>query len=177
MPKDIWSGTNSNESLTTLAFVEPFKEQNSVYLLLGLSSGHIWVLDTRSNHFLYSSKVMDCSILKITSSIARIVVEGLTDTKLHCWELKKTIGDLDYDASDPNYFFADKELQLTLDGYPSASEFDLTAAEGIFISSNGTFWLCNFIEGLTVKLKSCHSPTHPLQAIDYKYVSPNQFQP
>ena len=87
--------------------------------------------------------------------------------------LKKTVDDFDYDAADPEYFFAGKEKVLTLDGYPSASALDLTAAEGIYISTNGSFWLVNFIEALTVKLKSCHSPAHPLQAVDYKYVSPN----
>ena len=176
-PKDLWAGANRDESFTTLSFVEPYEEQNSVYLLIGLTNGHIWVLDTRSNAFLYSQKVIDGPVLKITSSIARIIVEGARDTKLHCWELKKTVDDFDYDAADPEYFFAGKEKVLTLDGFPSASALDFTAAEGIYISTNGSFWLVNFIEALTVKLKSCHSPAHPLQAVDYKYVSPNQFQP
>lgn len=96
---------------------------------------------------------------------------------MHSWELKKTIGDIDYDAADPTYFFAGKAQILNLDGYPSASCYDETAAEAIYISTNGTFWLFNFLEGLTIKLKSCHSPEHPIQSVDYKYVSPNQFQP
>ena len=66
---------------------------------------------------------------------------------------------------------------MALDGYPSASEYDETAAEAIFVSTNGTFWLFNFLEGLTIKLKSCHDPSHPLVSADFKYVSPNQFQP
>lgn len=89
-----------------------------------MSTGHIWVLDTRSNSFLHSAKVLDCAIHKIVSSVSRIVVEGTEDTKIHSWELKKTIGDFDYDASDPDYFFAGPEQTLTLDGYPSASHYD-----------------------------------------------------
>ena len=88
-----------------MQFVEPMVDQNSVYLLIGLDNGSIWVLDTRSNYFLYSANILDKPIAKITSSMARIVVEGFEDTDLHCWELNKTINDLDYDASDPNYFF------------------------------------------------------------------------
>ena len=91
--------------------------------------------------------------------------------------MKKTIGDFDYDASDPEYFFAGTEARMQLDGFPSASFYDETASEGIFISTNGSFWLVNFIEQLTVKLKSCHVPTHELSALDFKYVTPNQFSP
>ena len=150
-------------------------EQNSVYLVIGLSDGHVWVLDTRSNYFLNKTKILDCPVTKLVSSVARIIIEGKSDTRIRSWELKKTIGDFDYDAADPNYFFAGKEQALALDGFPSASVYDETAAEGIFVSTNGTFWLCNFLEGVTIKLKSCHSPEHPVCSVDYKYVTPNQF--
>ena len=150
-------------------------EQNSVYLLIGLSDGCVWVLDTRSNYFLNQTKLLECPVSKLTSSVARIVVEGQHDTRIRSWELRKTISDIDYDASNPDYFFAGQEQVLALDGYPSASEYDDTAAEAIFISTNGTFWLFNFLEGLTIKLKSCHSPEHPLTTVDFKYVSPNQY--
>ena len=161
--------------LTAITFVEPMQEQNSVYMLIGLNSGHVWVLDTRSNSFLHSVKVLDVGVHKIVSSVSIIVIEGKSDTKVHSWELKKTIGDFDYDASDPNYFFAGKEKTITLDGSPSASHYDATAAEALFISTNNSIWLGNFIESITVKLKSCHEPLHQLGAIDFKYVSPNEF--
>lgn len=108
---------------------------------------------------MHTAKVLDCSIRKIVSSVSRIIVEGHQDTKIHAWELKKTIGDFDYDASDPDYFFAGPEQTLTLDGYPSASHYDATAAECFVISQNNSIWLVNFIEGVTLKLKSCHEPT------------------
>ena len=163
--------------ITAVSYVEPMFEQNSVYMLIGLSTGHIWVLDTRSNSFLHSAKVLDCAIHKMACSVSRIVVEGAEDTKIHSWELKKTIGDFDYTASDPVYFFAGPEKILTLDGFPSASHYDITAAEAFFISSNNSVWLANFIEGATVKLKSCHHPDGKFSSIDFKYVSPNQFRP
>jgi hypothetical protein len=149
--------------------------QNSVYLLLGFSDGTIWVEDTRANFTVTSSQVLDCAVLKMTSSSSRIIVQGVSDTKVHCWELNKTIMDLDYDASNPKYFFAGEEMTLLLDGYPSASDFDAIASQGIFVTTNGSFWLLNFHEGLTVKLKSCHSPEYPMQTVDFKYVSPNEF--
>ena len=106
--------------------------------------------------------MFDCPISKITSSIWRIIVEGEKDTKLRCWELKKTINDFDYDASDPNYFFSGPETSLTIDGYPSASDYDEIASQAIVVSTNGSFWIVNFIEGLTVKLKSCHNPEYAM---------------
>jgi hypothetical protein len=124
---------------------------------------------------MHSVKVLECPVWKIVSSVSRIVVEGATDSKIHSWELKKTIGDFDYDASDPNYFFAGPERTVMLDGFPSASHYDLTAAEALFISSNNSIWLVNFIESITVKLKSCHEPTSQLAAVDFKYISPNEF--
>lgn len=66
-------------SLTTLSFVEPMHEQNSVFALIGLSTGHIWVLDTRGNYWLHSTKVLEGPVNKITSSVSRIVVEGASD--------------------------------------------------------------------------------------------------
>ena len=93
-------------SFTCFSFVEPMLEQNSVYLLLGLSTGHVWVVDTRSNYFLHSFKVLECGIFKLTSTVSRIIIEGSESTFIHCWDLKKTIGDFDYDASDAEYFFS-----------------------------------------------------------------------
>lgn len=163
--------------MTAVSFVEPMFEQNSVYMIIGLSTGCVWVLDTRANSWLHSAKVLDVPVQKLVSSVSRIIVEGDGDTQLHSWELKKTIADFDYDASNPDYFFAGKEKLLTLDGFPSSSSYDVTAAEGIFVSSNNSFWLVNFIEGVTVKIKSCHAPTSDLRAVDFKYVSPNEFKP
>lgn len=43
-----------DKRLNCLSFVEPMMEQNSVFLLIGLNDGNVWVLDTRSNYFLYT---------------------------------------------------------------------------------------------------------------------------
>jgi len=64
------------------------------------------------NFFLYKFSILSCGIAKITSTVNRIILEGATDTFLHCWDLKKTIGDFDYDASDPEYFFSGPEKKL-----------------------------------------------------------------
>lgn len=52
--------------------------------------------------------MLDCGIFKITSMVQRIIIEGSEDTKIYCWDLKKTIGDFDYDASDAEYLFSGK---------------------------------------------------------------------
>lgn len=104
--KDGETWSSHHERLTTICFAEPMLEQNSVYMLIGTSEGNIWVLDTRCNYFLYKTKVLSCPVRNIISTLVRIVVEGTEDTEIHSWDIKKTINDWSYDASDPNYFFA-----------------------------------------------------------------------
>jgi hypothetical protein len=113
MPKDpYFTGQNKNASFTCLCFAEPMLEQNSVYMLLGLSNGSVWIVDTRCNYFLYKFDLLSCAVSSIVSTTTRIIVEGQEDTVLHCWDLKKTIADFDYDASDPEYFFSAPEKKL-----------------------------------------------------------------
>lgn len=72
--KDVF--TSKDEKLETLEFVVPIPEQISTYLLIGLSSGYVWVLDSRANQYLYNVKVLDSAVRIITSNFSRIVVEG-----------------------------------------------------------------------------------------------------
>jgi hypothetical protein len=96
-------------------------------LLIGTSDGNVWIVDTRVNSFIYQAKILECSVHRLYSTVARICAEGTEDTKVHFWELVKKLGDFVYDASDPNYFFSGGEDTLTLDGYPSASYYDKSA--------------------------------------------------
>jgi hypothetical protein len=145
--------------LVAVEFIEPMIDQNSIYLAIGLSSGHIWLIDTRTNTFLYTTKVLDCPIHNILSTATRLIVEGKTDNQIYCWDLKKETVDHKYDALNPVYFFGQTRKSVKLDGYPSASSYDSTAAEALFISKNNSIWFVNFIECISVKLKSCHNPT------------------
>ncbi|MEC8427913.1 MAG: hypothetical protein VXZ35_05770 [Pseudomonadota bacterium] len=43
------------------------------------------------------------------------------------------------------------------------------------LSTSGSIWYLNYVEDATLRLKSCHWPTSDISAIDYKYVSPNEF--
>ena len=45
-------------------------------MLLGLSTGEVWVCDTRTNSYLHSAKVLDCAVHRLISSVNRIIVEG-----------------------------------------------------------------------------------------------------
>lgn len=96
-------------------------------MLIGTSDGNVWIVDTRVNSFIYQAKILECSVHRLYSTVARICAEGTEDTKVHFWELVKKLGDFVYDASDPNYFFSGGEDTLTLDGYPSASYYDKSA--------------------------------------------------
>ena len=125
-----------------------------------MSDGNVWVIDTRTNTFLYSAKILDGPIQRLESTNARIVAEGREDVNIHFWPMEKTLGDFKYDSSDPQYFFSGGDKTLSLDGYPSASFYDCAANQAIFLSNNGSFWLFSLFEMGTVKLKSCHTPQH-----------------
>jgi len=73
------------DTFTSLEFLVPTLEQISTYLLLGLSSGYVWVLDARVNQFLYAIKVLDCGVRFITTTTSKIIVEGNEDSYIHYW--------------------------------------------------------------------------------------------
>ena len=94
---------------TCMAYVEPVLDQNSIYAIIGVNDGNVWVVDTETNQWYYSVNILEGPIKRIFSTQSRIVVEGLDDTKIHCWELNKTIQEYSYDASNPEYFFSGKD--------------------------------------------------------------------
>jgi hypothetical protein len=71
-------------------------------MLIGLSTGHVWVLDSKTNSFILSVKLMDSAIHKMTTSMRRILVEAKQDTAIRCWYLKKVVDGIECDASNPN---------------------------------------------------------------------------
>jgi hypothetical protein len=76
---------SSQEHFTACDFAVPDSGQINVYMLLGLSSGTICVVDSRCNQFLYTVKVIDGPIRSIFTSPTRIIVEGVNDSKIHSW--------------------------------------------------------------------------------------------
>ena len=43
------------------------------------------------------------------------------------------------------------------------------------LSTSGSIWYLSFIEKITLKLKSCHNPKKNISCLDFKYISPNEF--
>ena len=99
-------------------------------------------------------------------SRSRIIVEGTSDSRVHCWPQGA------YDMSDPQSFFLDKEQTLTLDGFVQATSYEEACTECILSTSSGTLWYLSWADTATIKIKSCHSPTVAIGASDFKYLSP-----
>lgn len=76
-----------------------------MYLLIGLSSGYIWVTDTRSNQFLFRVKVLDDGVRRIFSSHVRIVVESEGATEVKSWDQNI---DKELSQYNPSNFFMGK---------------------------------------------------------------------
>ena len=142
-------------------------------MLLGLSTGLVWVVDTRCNQFLYSVKVLDgFAVRQLFTAKSRIIVEGEGDNIVHCWPL----GQSTFDKSDPKSFFLDKEQTLTLDGSTQATSYEEACCESLLTTSSGTLWYLSWADNATIKIKSCHSPHYPINTADFKYLPPSQFQ-
>eukprot|EP00347_Sterkiella_histriomuscorum_P023802 403333335 len=172
IPKKKDPFSSKEDQFTSLEFVVPTPEQISAYLLIGLNTGYVWVLDSRANQFLYSVKAIDSSIKNFITTYTRIIIEGLNDTEVHCWPQ----GMGDFGKGDPQSFFLDKEIKLTLDGFPRGVCYEESGNECMISSSAGTIWLMSWTEMATVKLKSCHNPKYQINSMDYKYIPPSQFQ-
>jgi len=170
---------DKTDMFTTVTFVEPNLFHHSVYLLIGLKSGYVWLADTRVNQYLFNVKVLDDSsggVRKIFSSHARIVIETLNSQRIHCWDQRGRDGDDEHSIYNPDNFFIGKETTLSIDGDAKASSYDDTGNQIIVLSTSGSIWYLNWIEDATIRLKSCHNPYKQILCADYKYVSPNEFQ-
>lgn len=77
IPKKKDAFSSKEDQFTALEFVVPTPEQISAYLVIGLNTGYVWVLDSRANQYLYNVKVLDCSIRLITTTHSKIIIEGI----------------------------------------------------------------------------------------------------
>lgn len=65
-----------------------------------------------------------------------------------------------------------KEVNLNLDGYPSATSYDEGCSDFISSTTSGSLWFCSWDDMATIKLKSCHSPHFDIKSSDFKYLPP-----
>uniref|UniRef100_A0A7S3CLA5 Uncharacterized protein n=1 Tax=Strombidium rassoulzadegani TaxID=1082188 RepID=A0A7S3CLA5_9SPIT len=166
------------DKFTCLAFVKPDQLHHSVYLLIGLKSGYVWVTDTRVNQFLFNIKVLnqeEGGVQRIFSSHSRIIIEAGNNSHITCWDQSGKNGDKEYSQYNPFNLFMGRQEQLTIDGLFKSTFYDDTGNQIMALSTAGSIWYLNWVEKVTLKLKSCHNPTISICSADYKYVSPNEF--
>lgn len=80
---------DKSDAFTCLAYVKPDQLHHSLYLLIGLRSGFVWLTDTRVNQFLFKVKVLDdgcAGVRRLFSSHARIIAEPKNGSKVLCWD-------------------------------------------------------------------------------------------
>lgn len=167
------------DMLTTLSFVRPDQMHHSVYMLLGLRSGYVWVTDTRVNQFLFNVKVLDDfagGVNRIFSSHQRIIIEAANSPVLHSWDQSGRNGDKEYSAYNPFNFFVGLETTLSIDGTIKSSSYDHDGGQLMVLSSSGSIWYLSWADNATLRLKYCHNPVETIKCADFKYVSPNEFR-
>ena len=127
MPEKATEGfRDKSDMFTALSFVKPDYLHHSVYMLLGLKSGYVWVTDTRVNQYLYNVKVLDNEaggVRRIFSSHARIIIEPSDNQVFHCWDQSGKNGDKEYSAANPFNLFMGKETTLSVDGNIKSSSY------------------------------------------------------
>jgi WD40 repeat protein len=166
------------DKFNCLSFVKPDHLHHSVYCMVGMLSGYIWMLDTRTNQYLFKVKALNdgCGgVQRIISTHSRIVVEPAAEAKLYCWDQSGKNGENEYNPANPFNFFAGVESHLTVDGLLRSTYYDGTANQVMALSTSGSIWYMNWIENATLRLKACHSPLHSICAADFKYISPSEF--
>jgi hypothetical protein len=169
---------DKSDAFTTVCFVKPNQLHHSVYCMIGLKSGYVWVVDAKVNQFLFNVKVLDdaCGgVNKIYSSFARICVESKNSPVIHCWDQSGKNGDKEYSSSNPYNFFIGVEKTLQLDGNVKSSSYNDTGHCLIVLSTSGSIWYLSWIENCTLRLKYCHNPVEKVCSSDFKYVSPSEF--
>ena len=178
MPQKSTEGFQSQtDHFTTLCFIRPDKYHHSIYVMLGLKSGYVWVMDTKVNQYLFNVRVLGADaggINRIYSSHARIVIESQNDNFLRCWDQSGKNGDREYSAYNPFNFFMGVESKLTIDGNVKSSSYDGTGNEQILLSTSGSIWYLSWIQNATLRLKYCHNPNEQILSADFKYVPPNE---
>lgn len=120
---------NNTEKFSAISFVKPDPLHHSIYLMLGLSTGYVWLLDTRVNQYIFKVKVLADScggIQRIFSSHTRIVIEPIADQRLYCWDQSGKNGDKEFSPHNPYNLFAGVETNLSIDGKFKAVYYDYT---------------------------------------------------
>lgn len=120
---------SAGDKFTCLAFVMPDHLHHSVYCMIGLQSGYVWMLDTRTNQYLFKVKVLNDGsggVQSIYSSHSRIIIEPFAEAKFYCWDQSGKNGDNEYSPHNPFNFFVGKETHLMIDGLIKSAYYDGT---------------------------------------------------
>lgn len=74
-------------TITTIQFAYPIPNLQTVFLLIGLSNGYVWSVDSRTNSLTSQIKISDSEITKIEAKQRHIVVAKAGDNNLSCWKI------------------------------------------------------------------------------------------
>lgn len=144
----------------------------TVFLLVGLSNGYIWSVDSRTNSLLSQVKISDTAITNIEAKQKHIVISKAESNYLSCWPLPDE-GEL----KKKNYnLFCSQEETLMLDGITKCTFLNELSAEGFVTTVNGTIWFIDWQMQTTLKINSFHSNTSKICGFGFKYVSPSEFE-
>ena len=158
--------------ITDLQFAYPIHSLQTVFLLIGLSNGYVWGVDSRTNSLLSQVKISDTAILNLQPKENHIVVAKADNNYLSCWKLP----DEDNLRRKSYNLFSNEESTLLLDGTPKAMFLNELTAEGFATTTSGTIWFIDWQMETTLKINSFHLNNAEINKFGFKYVSPGEFE-
>ena len=166
-------GKDENQAkITSMAFAYPIKNLQTVFLLIGLSNGYIWSVDSRTNSLVSQIKISDTDITNIDAKMKHIVISKAKDNNISCWRIPED----DALRQKGNNLFCGQECSLLLDGETKWIFLNELTAEGFVTTKSGTIWFIDWELETTLKINSFHINTSSLWKFGYKYVSPSEFE-
>ena len=143
-PKD----TDPQSRITAIGFTFTHKNIETILLIIGLSDGKLWFIDTRTNTLISVIQFCDVSITSINTGYHRINI--LTES--HIVSSIELNPGVITNISEVISSFINSKNTMTLDSRGVGASFDIIGEEGFILSELGTIWFINWNESACIRV-------------------------
>jgi len=160
-----------SEEVTITCISNCFRALDTALVLIGLSNGFTWLVDTRTNNLLCQLKLLDSELSFISVNYKRICLHSSNTSELICWSLPE---DRNIVAQQFNIFQGTPKT-LLLDSPVTAFHFNESTCSGFSATRAGSLWFSDWDENTTLKVNSFHTKS-PISKFSVKHGTPSSFK-
>lgn len=174
--------------LTSMEYTPPLSYTCNILLLIGMSTGEIWGVDTKTNSIIikFSNLGSNESIRSIICSLKYITLNLGNSLKYFKLPFLKEISHEEFNI------FCNKEQLLKFDSEILSLDLDLMTSEGLILTKKGNLYCLNYEENAAIRLFSLIEEKneitqtalitkdfhfYSLRKIDYKNMELEQISP